>query len=200
MSFNDTTNGIAVGDSGSVVRTTDGGVVWLPEAGLWPSEVDGPDVQKITALHLRGVSFADTSRGIVVGDSGVVLHTVDGGANWTLVQSGISQRLLAVRMLDMNRVIAVGDSGASVCSTDGGLTWAQQSIRTSNALYSIGSIDANKSAVVGEGGTIMGPAPGIVTSVEERRRMGRGTRRDSNCVCFSGKQRYLLRSLSKVDA
>jgi hypothetical protein len=70
-------------------------------------------------------------------------------------------------MLDVNRVIAAGDSGVFMRSTDGGLTWAQQAIGTSNALYSIGSIDVNKSAIVGEGGTILGPAPGIVTSVQK---------------------------------
>ena len=70
-------------------------------------------------------------------------------------------------MSDAQTAIAVGDSGTCIRSSDGGISWVQQSIGASNALFAIAPIDANKYLIVGDGGTVLGPAPGIVTSVQK---------------------------------
>jgi len=57
---------IAVGDSGTILRTTDGGATWMLQSGR-------------TNANLRAVAFIDANTGIVVGDKGTILRTTDGG-------------------------------------------------------------------------------------------------------------------------
>ena len=63
----DTLTGFAVGSNGTgaVLRTSDGGETWTPQA------VGGPG--------LRGVFFLDARRGWVVGDNGTIRHTTSSG-------------------------------------------------------------------------------------------------------------------------
>src|SRR5215470_11506826 len=61
---------VAVGDSGSILRTTDGGETWT----FQPSGTD---------RNLVGVSFVDQDTGFAVGTAGTVLRTTDGGITWT---------------------------------------------------------------------------------------------------------------------
>jgi photosystem II stability/assembly factor-like uncharacterized protein len=55
-----------VGVGGTIVRTTDGGATWTPQASG-------------TTNILHGVSFVDANTGTAVGDSGTILRTDTGG-------------------------------------------------------------------------------------------------------------------------
>ena len=66
VSFTDANNGTAVGDSGIILRTTNGGTNWT-------SQSSG------TTNHLYGVSFTDANNGTVVGANGTILRTTTGG-------------------------------------------------------------------------------------------------------------------------
>ncbi len=69
MDFVNTQVGVAVGDDGVALRTTDGGKTWKR---LAPG----------TGEDLTAVCFDTSQRGWVVGDDGVRLRTTDGGATW----------------------------------------------------------------------------------------------------------------------
>jgi len=56
----------AVGDGGTILRTTNGGINWI-------SQSSG------TTENFRGVSFTDVNNGTVVGDYGTILRTNNGG-------------------------------------------------------------------------------------------------------------------------
>ena len=59
--------GTAVGDGGTILRTTDGGSSWSPQSsGTFDS--------------LFGVSFTDADTGSAVGDDGTILSTSDGAS------------------------------------------------------------------------------------------------------------------------
>src|SRR5262245_47711514 len=66
---------VAVGDFGTIIRTTDGGNTWALQS-TWLN------------ASLQGVSFVDSNVGTVVGDWGVILRTTDGGLNWTIQDAG----------------------------------------------------------------------------------------------------------------
>src|SRR4029453_15057786 len=72
--FLDDTLGVAVGDQGLILRTTDGGAVWQGVA----NGVTGA---------LRSVSFSGIN-GISGGDSQTILYSTDSGASWQTSQSG----------------------------------------------------------------------------------------------------------------
>src|SRR6516164_5808255 len=60
----------AVGDRGTIVCSTDGGVTWTQQSAG-------------TTNRFRAVFFVDANTGTIVGDSGIILRTGDGGKTWT---------------------------------------------------------------------------------------------------------------------
>ncbi len=66
---------IAVGESGTVLRSGDAGESWtLPSSG--------------TTNRLYAVSFGDGNTGVAVGELGTILRTSDGGESWASQLSG----------------------------------------------------------------------------------------------------------------
>jgi len=57
---------------------------------------------------LYDISFVGTSRGWAVGDHGYILHSDDGGLNWTQQNSTTTNELHAVYFINSNTGWAVG--------------------------------------------------------------------------------------------
>lgn len=107
---------VAVGDYGTVVRSTDSGKTW--------SQAAVPVSTLLTAIH-----FADAQRGWVVGHGGVVLATTDGGVNWTLQQVLADKPvLLSVHFVSVVQGYAVGAYGSAWRTRDGGRSWAPMAV------------------------------------------------------------------------
>lgn len=137
--------GWAVGSSGLILATKDGGKTWAPQASG-------------TQASLNSVSFhSDGQRGWAVGDGGVIVATTDGGQTWAPQRSGTLEWLNAVSFnIDGQRGWAVGGYGAIVATTDGGKTWAPQQSGTRATLRSISlNADGQRGWAVGEGGAIV---------------------------------------------
>lgn len=95
----------AVGDSGRIIVTTDGGITWAPQASP-------------IAESLFSVSFADTLHGIVGADWSYILVTRNGGVVWDTV------RQMAWKNWDVFLVDSLVGWTAGGCQTsDGGYTW-----------------------------------------------------------------------------
>jgi photosystem II stability/assembly factor-like uncharacterized protein len=90
---------------------------------------------------------------IVVGDSGTILRTVDGGSNWTTKTSGTLRNLNSVWFLDAATGFAVGDSGKVLSTSDSGNTWTSETSPTTANLNSV-TFFGGKGYVVGAGGTL----------------------------------------------
>lgn len=89
---------VAVGRSGKIIRSDDGGSTW--------AAVTSP-----TATNLRGVVGSPTGRWTAVGDGGAILQSLDNGVTWTVQTSPTTENLRAVtRHVPSNRAIIVGDS------------------------------------------------------------------------------------------
>ncbi len=98
LSFVSSTFGTAVGDSGTILRSTNRGATWV-------SQSSG------TRQPLLAVSFVDANLGNTVGYSGTVLRTTDGGGTWTPQDSGTFLNLFGLYFADANNGMAVGDFG-----------------------------------------------------------------------------------------
>src|SRR2546423_3674030 len=101
--------GFAVGDAGTILKTTDAGMTWsLLTSG--------------TTNTLNDVYFFDATQGVAVGDTGVILRTTDGGAGWQSIVSGVKDALRSVSFSGANG-ISGGDSQTILYSTDSGASW-----------------------------------------------------------------------------
>ena len=141
VKFISATVGWAVGEDGTIIKTTDGGATW--------SEQTSPTVQ-----NLEGVSFTDSNNGTAVGWWGTIIKTTNGGTTWTFQTSGTEEELYAVSFADANNGIVVGWFGTILRTTNGGATWTDQS-GIGNALYDVSFIDSNIGTIVGNSGTIL---------------------------------------------
>ncbi len=142
VSFADANTGTAVGDSGTILRTTNGGASWIINSSR-------------TTNTLNGVSFTDTNTGTAVGDSGIILRTTNGGTSWISDSSGTTITLNGVCFTDANTGTVVGDSGTILRTTNGGASWTKQSSGTTNYLRGVSFINANTGTAVGDSGIIL---------------------------------------------
>ena len=102
---------------------------------------DSPHVQSVAPparlappddACLCDVAFVDPRHGWAVGDHGVILHTIDGGRQWSPQESGVACTLNSVCFIDDRIGWAAGGmawpflhdtSGVVLATRDGGATW-----------------------------------------------------------------------------
>lgn len=145
--------GWTVGDSGTILRTTDGGATWQPQdagyAGflgavcaldrsrVWAAGAHGTilrtsdgglhwtQVTTPTDKHLFAITFADELHGWAGGADETILRTADGGESWSVAQTGVSEA--AVNRLcfvsPTTGWAAAGGYRAVLYTEDGGATW-----------------------------------------------------------------------------
>ncbi len=144
----DDNTAIAVGISGTIIKTTDAGATWnVLESG--------------TSVQLNDIFFPTMTTGYAVGDNpaygepAVVLKTTDGGETWTELSVSINYDLRQIFFIDENTGWIVGDGsygqdGTVIKTTDGGATWVEQSSGIEDELRSVFFVDANTGWVGGE--------------------------------------------------
>jgi len=101
--------GFAVGDAGTILKTTDAGMTWSP-------------LTSGTTNALYDVYFSDATQGVAVGERGLILRTTDGGAGWQGVTSSVTDSLRSISFSGESG-IAAGDSQDILYSTDAGASW-----------------------------------------------------------------------------
>jgi len=171
--------------SGTVLRTTDGGVTWTVQftCNYGLANLDFVDANhgwlvgyysifrtsdggytwiRTNADHstMTGVFFADVNNGWVVGDdlnggNSPIWHTTDGSVSWMPQSSGTIYGLQEVAFADLNNGAAVGLVGTILGTTNGGSTWSP---RTSGTTYSLNGVCFSQGFgfAVGVHGTILG--------------------------------------------
>ena len=124
-------HGWAVGDSGIIVATADGGRHWTRQTSP-------------TSENLQSVAIAaDSLHGWAVGDGGTIIATADGGGHWTRQTSPasasefLSSVAFAADGLD-GWAVSVGSGpgslgGIIIATADGGRHWTRQTSPTPEA-------------------------------------------------------------------
>src|SRR5881275_3518604 len=105
----DSGTGFVVGDTGTILKSTDAGATWAP-------------LTSGTSTTLHGIYFLDPNEGIAVGDNAKILRTTDGGAAWQSITSGVEDSLRSVSFSGVNGICG-GDSQDILYSTDSGSSW-----------------------------------------------------------------------------
>jgi photosystem II stability/assembly factor-like uncharacterized protein len=158
---------LAVGDHGAVWRSGDGGDTWTWSAP--PGDTSWRSISFITPL--RGWIAGFAVQPMTQLTLGVIAHTTDGGASWTITTgpASVLPGVLSVRFFDTESGLAAtfpSTSGPSgVWQTlDGGLTWKPLS-GPSHRGWSVGQFSAADSgALIDREGQFLTVAQGQVLS------------------------------------
>lgn len=153
MAFATATDGWAVGASGFVVRTTDGGVSWSLQHGI--GEV-APDLWDL--LITPGGAL------LACGAGAGIYRSTDDGATWTAIANPAPAGLRDLAIRTDGALSAAGENGALVLSTDDGLTWTSagpgtgvirhHAWRTASEAYAVGQQMAHRTT---DGGATWAP-------------------------------------------
>jgi photosystem II stability/assembly factor-like uncharacterized protein len=153
---------------GMVYATTDAGGHWAmqrigkaPELHASATMTDEQRSQLVlgTTPDLHAIAFSDDTHGFVVGDSGTIFATDDGGKTWQSrvndkKQNFTTEHLLAIQAIG-NLAWATGFDGIILHSIDGGQTWEKQNSGTTMALQSVYFLNPDLGWAVGWSGTIL---------------------------------------------
>lgn len=117
---------IAVGNNGTIVRSTDSGETWLLPTPVTSANLYGAD--------LNGVyQYA-------VGDNGTILLSATGGATWGELPSGTTRNFKSIGMHSQSggTLVIVGEKGTILKTTNSGFNWVNVSLPdTTIDLYSV---------------------------------------------------------------
>ena len=142
--FTSESEGWAVGkdrDVGLILHTVDVGEHWQKMAIGYPATLDD-------------VVFIE-SKGWVVGDDGLILHTNNAGSVWLPQRSNTSEHLHSVNFITPLIGWAVGDNGTILATNDGGISWRPQQAPGFENLYDVHFINPQEGYIAGASGIIL---------------------------------------------
>jgi photosystem II stability/assembly factor-like uncharacterized protein len=87
--------------------------------------------------NFYGISSAGSSAFWIVGASGRILHSSDGGKNWWVQKSKTEENLNSVSFINQIIGWACGNAGTVLHTSDGGSTWTQQETQTKQPIFKI---------------------------------------------------------------
>lgn len=120
-----------VGSDGNVLRTTDYGNNWQ---------------QTILEGTLNFISFTDANTGWISGNSGKIYKTTNGGINWFLLQTNISNHLNSHYFINSSTGWFAGQNNALFRTTNSGLSFDSTMIRGN--IHEVYFIDSLKGFVL----------------------------------------------------
>lgn len=135
--FADTHTGYTIGttiDRAVIFKSEDGGGSWN---GVYQ-----------TKLPLYGLYFRNVNEGWVVGGTGTVLYTADGGKTWNRLKSGTDSDLLAITADSSGSIFAIGKRGTVLKSAAGG-AWITCAVPTTVDLTNVTSLSSGLLLVLG---------------------------------------------------
>ncbi|HEY3240392.1 MAG TPA: YCF48-related protein, partial [Acidimicrobiia bacterium] len=156
--------GVAVGQGGVILGTTDGGATWTERFTPVQS-----DLRAVIALpNCEGTQPCFWAGAA----NGTIIVSTDGGASWCAQTTGTTERISGLAAVSNNEVIAVGTAGTVLRSTtargcDTAAGYQPQPSSTTRILNDVVRMPDGTTVVVGATGTILrqaGTAPFAVVS------------------------------------
>jgi photosystem II stability/assembly factor-like uncharacterized protein len=144
ISYGDRDHVWVVGEFGTIMASSDGGLTWTQQRAPFEST-------------LFGVHFLDAQRGWAVGMDAVIIATTDGGLTWTVQQPPVRGRSFYDIVIRGDRGWIVGESGTLLVSADGGATWRLSDVPielAANWLRGVALLPTGKGLAVGADGLV----------------------------------------------
>lgn len=103
-------------------------------------------------LNYRSAYFLNERIGYIVGDSGVIVRTIDGGDNWIIDLNSTSEILNSTFFIDSLTGWICGYNGTILRTSNGGLNWEELNSDTNAILNSVYFDDYENGWIVGQHG------------------------------------------------
>lgn len=155
---------VAVGVSGNLFRSGDGGNTWSSYSlgfsnlncvfamnqSIWITGSSGQfyfsSNNGVTwsnqtllggSMNLNSIFFSDANSGWIAGDNGSILRTSNGGLNWSPQTTPVTSSLKSIKLSSSTNGIACGTGGTILYTTNGGTNWLQYTTPVTKDLLSI---------------------------------------------------------------
>lgn len=104
----------------------------------------------------RSLFFVDQNNGWVVGQSGIIMSTTDGGTSWNHQNSGTTEDLFSVNFYDLENGWIVGRNNTVLQTTNRGVKWETVNIDqdTSQIVYYVKFTDNNNGWIITNHGKV----------------------------------------------
>lgn len=142
----DSSHAVAVGNDGTILRSTDGGSSWQQVLGVPRSDV---------ANKLNRVRVAANGLAIATGEMGAVLVSHDFAQTWQRVREEEDVAWNDVALLDGGRLVLVGEFGRVLLGNVDGQGWQQVDAGVGASLMAVSFRDADNGVAVGLEGTVL---------------------------------------------
>ncbi len=144
MQMLDSNSIVAVGLTGSFIRSDDGGSSWK---FVWTK----------TLMHLTGLDFPDNNTGYACGNGneyyfepGILLKTSDGGTSWDSLGVPFDANFSVVDFISADTGWVAGDSGNVFRTYNGGTTWDDVSFTETRMARSIVMLNSDTGFIAGD--------------------------------------------------
>ncbi|MDQ3021535.1 MAG: T9SS type A sorting domain-containing protein [Bacteroidota bacterium] len=143
------------------------------------------------SFSINSIFFSSAGTGYLCGDAGNIYKTINGGLDWTPVNTGIPVvKLNSISFIDDMKGIVVGENGVAYLTDNSGSSWTLQTTGTSRNLLKA-KYFAEGINVVGEYGTILtkensGSWTPVITRTTSDIRGISGTAFNNTHVCGGG--------------
>lgn len=124
---------------GTILKTTNSGVSWVP-------------YYYSTPLGFQRIIFNSVSDGWIIGQKGLILHTTNGGDSWSEVSSGTLNLLLGIHFISPLTGWIVGAGGTVLKTVDGGNTWQSMNIGTYTDFTNVHFLNSQTGFISGNSG------------------------------------------------
>ncbi|HEY5125360.1 MAG TPA: T9SS type A sorting domain-containing protein [Ignavibacteria bacterium] len=141
------------------------------------------------------LSVLQANQSIICGSGGLILKSTNGGDNWSVKNTGITDNLNSVQFSDSSFGLAGGDNGRIIKSTDGGESWTILNSQTNNNLNSVMIFGYYGNAyAAGDNGTLRFTTNGGVNWLPE----SIGQNVDINSINYSSPRYFAVGNNGKI--
>ncbi|HTK80804.1 MAG TPA: CotH kinase family protein [Bacteroidota bacterium] len=139
IKFADAVNGFAVGDQGTLLRTTDAGLTWSADSiGI--------------GLPFRSIAIPALNNLFAAGEHGALYRSIDTGKTWSRIDLGTFRGLRGVTFLNSQKGWVFGEGGTLFETNNGGDSWSGGSPDTAGTIIGIAAFSANSLTIFFEDG------------------------------------------------
>lgn len=154
MCFADTMNGWAVGEQGTIMKTTNGGLNWNR-------------IYRDSSITLKYVTAVDSLRIYALADQNKILNSTDGGKTWNGKSVNTSFFFPKAVFLDKDIGFLTANSGLPLKTVDGGITWNEQGKNIEGSIRKVNFVSVTTGWVLASGRVFKSLDGGITWQVQD---------------------------------